>query len=210
MTRKLTKPIAFGLFLLLVLAGAAFVYVASTMSSDSGEIMGVQTEFGAGNYVWQSLYVTPLVGDGYWANPEKPFSLLALLGSKAGEFSEVSAVQNNIYMNLKAQGVTEWSFSCVETITVKDSSGVTIDTVASQTVTAQGQSAAANQNIWVTGASFSANDFQTILNQPVGEYKFVVTLSNINLEITANGVTRNLVAGNGSSQNILSWPIKIS
>ncbi len=210
MTKEMNIKIAVGLLVILVLAVGSFAYVASTLFASAGPPDSMQTVFGAGNYVFQGLFVTNTDGSTYWANADKPFNLAALLGSDGDNFAEVQTVQNNIYMNIKEQDVTAWSFSCFETITVKDSSGAVIDTVASQTVTAQGQSAEANQNIWVTGASFSANDFMSILNQPAGTYTFMVTLSNINLQLTVNGQTQSLSAPSGSSENVLSWTIQIT
>jgi hypothetical protein len=212
---KMSRKMMLSLFALLIIFVAGFAYVASTIIP-SGTPESVQTVFGSGNYVWQSLYVYNVDGSNYWANAPKPISVASIFGSNADEFKEVQTLQNNIYMNLNTSGVTAWTFSCIETITLKSKDGVTIDTITTQTINPPaGQTAVVGQNLWITGASVSSAELQTVLNQPAGEYYFIITLSNINLTVTTEGLggvhyTKNLSASSGTSQNVLQWLIKIT
>lgn len=157
--------------------------------------------------VWQALFVINQDDTTYWANAPEPFSLASILGSQNGkDFKTVESIQNNIYMKLQ-DPANAWSFSCQETITVRDENGdLAAIIVDNQSVNANGQSAPAGQNLWVTGATVTASQLQSILNLPAGTYTFTVTLQNINLSV--DGMQLSAVAG--TSQNVLSWKIQIT
>jgi hypothetical protein len=214
------KILAFGIFTLLVLSVIVLFYLGSGLANASdeppvGELTPVNSGTGGSSYgtVWQSLYVTPTQGQSYWANAPKPFEFMAILGSPSGngdDFTEVKTLQNNIYMNL-AEGVSTWTFSCQETITINDEQGNFVATIVdAQTVNGNGQSVDANTNSWVTGASLTGQQLQTVLNLPTGTYNFVVTLNNINLSITVDGQQQQLSALPGTDENVLSWLIQVT
>jgi hypothetical protein len=217
---KTRKIFAFGIFTLIVLAVIFLFYLGSNLTTASeppvGELTPVNSGTGGSSYgtVWQSLYVTPTQGQSYWANAPKPFDFMAVLGSPSGngdDFTEVKTLQNNIYMNLETEGVSTWTFSCQETITVTDNQGNFIATIVdAQTVNGNGQSVDANTNAWVTGASLTGQQLQNVLNLPAGTYNFVVTLTNINLSITVDGQQQQLSALPGTDENVLSWLIQVT
>ena len=163
--------------------------------------------------LWQSLYIKNQDGSSYWANAAKPFTLASIFGSPSGH-----GEQNNVYMNL-GQAADSWTFSCQETVALETTTGTVIGyftqsglttTPSSFTVNANGQTAVANQNLAVTSATITETQLQTFLNQPAGTYYFVVSLGNIDLQLTVNGQTATLTSAAGTSQNTLSWLIQIS
>ena len=171
--------------------------------------------------LWQSLYIKNNDGSSYWANAPKPFTLASIFGSPSGngdDFNRIATEQSSIYMNL-GQAADSWSFSCQETIALETTTGTVIGyftqsglttTPSSFTVNANGQTAPANQNLAVTSATITETQLQTFLNQPAGTYYFVVSLGNIDLQLTVNGQTATLTSAAGTSQNTLSWLIQIS
>jgi hypothetical protein len=206
---------AVGLGLIIVIAVAVWYnQIPNTGGSSKTPIGGNGIADGT---VWQTLYVTNVDGSSYWVNAPKPFSLGSIFGysSSAAQFQKVSTMQNNIYMSISQGGITSWTFSCHETITINKNSGTygvpgaVISTIADSAVNANGQSITPNTNTWVTGASLSATNLQTVLNQPAGTYDFVITLSNINLTITVNGQQYTFTAPSGTSQNVLVWLITV-
>ena len=171
--------------------------------------------------LWQSLYIKNQDGSSYWANAPAPFTLASIFGSPSGngdDFNRIATEQSSIYMNL-GQAADSWTFSCQETIALETTTGTVIGyftqsglttTPSSFTVNANGQTAVANQNLAVTSAIITETQLQTFLNQPAGTYYFVVSLGNIDLQLTVNGQTATLTSAAGTSQNTLSWLIQIS
>ena len=171
--------------------------------------------------LWQSLYIKNQDGSSYWANAAKPFTLASIFGSPSGngdDFNEIATEQSSIYMNL-GQAADSWSFSCQETIALETTTGTIIGyftqsglttTPNSFTINANGQTAVANQNLAVASSTLTEAQLQTFLNQPAGTYYFVVSLGNIDLQLTVNGQTATLTSAAGTSQNTLAWLVKIS
>jgi hypothetical protein len=182
--------------------------------------------------VWQSLYITDQDGSSYWVNPVTPNNLAEIYGENtaANQFYEVASETNTIYMNVNASGVTAWTFSCQETITLRTTStpsnpsGTLIgygtqtglsSTPSSFTVNANGKSVPQGQTVQVTSDQpISESGLQNWLDLPgsitnAGDYYFVVTLSNISLTLTVNGQTATLTNQTPTSQNVLTWFIHI-
>ena len=170
--------------------------------------------------LWQSLYIKNNDGSSYWANAPKPFTLASIFGSPSGngdDFNRIATEQSSIYMNL-GQAADSWTFSCQETITLNTISGDVIGyftqtglttTPSSFTINANGQTAPASQNLAVTSSTLTETQLQQYLNQPAGNYYFVVTLSNINLSLTVSGQTSTLTGNTPTSDNTLSWLIQL-
>jgi hypothetical protein len=228
---KTKQRTTLGLLLILMLVGlGVFVLYEMTLPTVHATGKGPPTTVNSGSggsstsgstaTIWQTLYIIDQDGSKYWVNAPQPFTAGDIAGSPSGsgnDFTAVSSMQNNIYMNLAESGVTAWAFSCQETITLDTTTGNTIATIASATtVNANGNTAAQGQNIWVTGATVTAAQLQNIFNQATsgsisaGNYYVVISLSNIDLTLTINGQPTTLTAQTGTAQNVLSWLVQIS
>jgi hypothetical protein len=221
------KPAVLGLAVILIIVLVLIIYVGYDMStvkssSPPSDNTGLSSSSPSSNNspsasasVWSSIYVVQQNGNTYWINAPQSFSLsgAAVYSSESGQgndFSEISTCQNTIYMQL-AESATSWQFSCQEGITLDSTSGNVVSTIAPPTTINQnGGEAAANQNIQVTtGGTLTEAQFQSILNQPAGNYYYVVTLNNIMLTVTVNGQTTTLTASQGTQSNVLAWLIQI-
>ena len=188
-----------------------------------GSVNGVTS--GDDALVWQTLWINNVNGKSYWYNAPEAFQLSVLSGSQSGsgtDFEQVSTFQNNIYINVNSTtipSVSSWSFSATEDVTIQSTSGqilCDITTAGMQSGTSgpttvtnvNSQPPTPGQNVWVTGATFSASSFLStpgVSSLPAGNYYFVITLSNIVL--TLNGQTYTVTQGN--QNNILAWLINI-
>lgn len=215
MKTKSMRKIVTGIFIIALLGAFGFavfqVFSSLTASASNYNDPPVTdpTEYSntqSAALVWQALWVTPQSGQPYWVAAPSPFSLASILGSNGVDFSTVASMQNNIYMKLE-EAAGSWSFSAQETIAVRDSNGdLAAVIVDAKTVNANGQSAQANQNLWVAGATVTGEQLQALLNLPAGHYTVTVSLQNINLTVD----NMQLSAAAGTQQQILSWPIQIT
>jgi hypothetical protein len=216
---KNQRVLAAGLFFILVIAVIGMVYVFSASNVTKGQIPSQKTSIssstGSSGTVFATLFIKNQDDTSYWVNAPQSFNVASIYGSPSGsgsDFTEISSMQNNIYMNINpSDTVSSWTFSCQETILLADTSGNTVATIAgAKTVNANGQTLPSEQNVWVTGATVTDQELQTILNQPHGNYYFVIELANINLSLTINGAAQTLSSNaQTSNSNTLSWLIQV-
>ena len=214
---------AVGLIFIVAIAGFFTLPTTKATGKDPGSSTSTPVSSASGYTasLWQSLYIKNQDGSSYWANAAKPFTLASIFGSPSGngdDFNEIASEQISVYMNL-GQAADSWTFSCQETIALETTTGTVIGyftqsglttTPSSFTINANGQTAPANQNLAVASSTLTETQLQTFLNQPAGTYYFVVSLGNIDLQLTVNGQTATLTSAAGTSQNTLSWLIQIS
>ena len=221
----MNRSAAIGIFVILIIAVAAFIYVADTTLTSKGKVVTtpISSSSGSTGTVWASLYIQNQGSSNYWVNAPSSFNVASIYGSASGsgsDFNEVTSETNTIYMNIvPTDTVTAWTFSCQETIALETTSGNIIGygtqtglstTPQSFTVNAAGQTAPSGQNIQVTQtAPLTESSLQSWLTQPAGTYYFTVTLSNINLQLTTASGTQTLTAPAPTQANLLNWVIQI-
>jgi hypothetical protein len=176
--------------------------------------------------VWQSLYVTDTSGS-YWVSPATPISAMNILAynNQASKWNTVSAISNNVYMNINLHGISvaSWSLTAVETITVNHQTssgglGASYGTVAAPTtISGGGGILYSSTNTWVTGSNLPAASLETIIqniiqSQTSGYIYLVVQLSNVQITLhLQNGQTWTLSQASASTpENTLAWQIAIS
>jgi hypothetical protein len=225
---KMNRSAAIGIFVILIIAVGAFIYVADTTltKTTNGKTVTTPISSGTGSTgtVWASLYIQNQDGSNYWVNAPSSFNVASIYGSASGsgsDFNEITSETNTIYMNIVPTGtVISWTFSCQETVALETTSGTIIGygtqtgfstTPQSFTVNANGETAPSGQSIQVTQtSSITEQNLQSWLSNPTGTYYFTVTLSNINLQLTTSSGTQTLTAPAPTQANVLSWLIKIA
>jgi hypothetical protein len=208
------KIFILGLFIILIISLALIFNTAlnvGTASADADPPQGDTSTLsgdGLSADVWQAVWVSQEQGDPYWATAPKPVKLLDISGSQSGsgdDFSKVSTLENSVWMKLSSS-VDSWAFTAKETITITNADGETVKTVSNQApLEINGDNAQPNQNIQITGSWITGDQLEDILSLPNGQYHFVVTLSDINLQADGS----NLSASSITDENTLSWLIKI-
>jgi len=168
--------------------------------------------------VWQTLFVkTDLHPDGYWILPPKLYNALSITAvGPSNEVETVSSVQNAVYMKVNSlKDVTSWELSFSETIKITNVNTEETTTLVSDVpITKTGQSIGFNTNNFVTGATLTASDFESVVKNAVctdGTFYYIINLDNIILTLNYDdGTSETLVQQKATSENNMQWLIGVN